>query len=75
MCRRKGSTYRKWNTKKIIRIRVPAWTIREDTIHNVKSRSKEIGISESRIVDIALQDFLSQPSHLSINPDKFFSKT
>lgn len=75
MCRRKGDTYRKWNTKKHIRIRCPGWTLREDTIEKIKTRSKELEISESRIVDIALQDFLSQSSSLSINPDKFFSKT
>jgi len=75
MCRRKGSTYRKWNTKKIIRVRVPCWTIREDTISGVKERAKEVGISESRIVDIALQHFINQSTHISIHPDKFFSKT
>ena len=75
MCRRKGSTYRKWNTKKSIRIRCPGWTIKEDTISGVRERAKEVGISESRIVDIALQHFINQSSNLCINPDKFFSKT
>lgn len=75
MGRRAGASYRKWKTKKIIRVRVPNWTLREDTINHIKVRAKEIGISESRIVDLALQVFLDQPSHITIAPDKFFSKT
>lgn len=75
MCRPKGSTYRKWNTKKVIRVRCPGWTLKKDTIVGVRERAKEVGISESRIVDIALQYFMNQSTYISIHQDKFFSKT
>ena len=78
MSRRKGLTYRKWNTKKIIRVRCPGWTIRTDVLGMVKHASGEIGVHESRIVEVAIQSFLNNTSRNSpalINPDKIFSKT
>lgn len=78
MCRRKGDTYRKWNTKKNIRVRCPGWTIRSDVLEMIKDASEKIEINQSRIVEEAIKQFLNDTpkQHTKlINAEKIFSKT
>jgi hypothetical protein len=75
MGRRKGDSYRKLNLKKYKRIAPPAWTIREDVLDAMRDMSKELKVSQSRFVEIAIKNMLSQQNKILINPQRIFTKS
>jgi len=75
MGRNKGESFRKEKFKKIHRVECPKWCISEDTLQTLKNVSKNIGKSQSRLVDMAIQNLLN--THLqkcpALDPHKLFS--
>ena len=74
MGRRKGDSYRKWKTKEIVRVCCPSWTIPIDLIAEVKDTAKKLKKHESRIVEVAIKQFLTNPPQKLHNPEKIFTE-
>ena len=74
MGRRRGDSYRKSKRKKICRVSVPHWTIREDVIKDVCNFSHFLGSKPSRYVEAVLLSSLNQ-SVRYIPFDRVFTKT
>lgn len=74
MGRRKGDTYRKWKTKEIVRVRCPGWTIRLDVLSHAKHAAAELEICESRLVELAIKQFLNGDCKKPTKPAKIFTK-
>lgn len=72
MGRRKGDTYRKYKLKEIVRVACPTWTLPIDLIATVKYTAKEIGVHESRLVEMALKRILAPTALKLTNPAKIF---
>lgn len=74
MGRHKGVSYRKHKLIEIPRIRCRGWTIPEDTLSKLSDVSCKLGVKESRIVEMIINDFLLNPSDKLINPAKVFTQ-
>lgn len=75
MGRHKGESYRKNKFKPVKRTRPPNWTIGEDVIELVKKNAPELGICQSRLVEIAIKNLLSNSNKNLINPQRIFTKS
>jgi len=72
MGRPKGATYRKSKLKAIKKINCPCWTLREDTLALLHQVSSDLGVCQSRLVDIALRKMLIHSPQKLSNPAKIF---
>lgn len=75
MGRRKGDSYRKDKLKEIRKVNCPNWTIREDTLSLLHQTSQQLGVCQSRLVEIALRKMLIHSAPKPINPAKIFTKS
>jgi hypothetical protein len=65
MCRRKGDTFKKNKLKENKRVPCPSWTISENLLKEIDAYSKNIGISQSRIVESAIRNIFNNNNNLS----------
>ena len=72
MGRPKGATYRKNKLKEIKKINCQCWTIREDTLSLLGEVSSNLGVCQSRLVEIALRKMLIHSAQKLSNPAKIF---
>lgn len=75
MGRRRGESYRKNKLKAIKRISCPRWTLREDTLSLLSQAATDLGVCQSRLVEIALRKMLIHSARKMTNPAKIFTKS